>query len=529
MRISKLQNRRYGQLISSLSLLCVCATSPVFAAPYPAPPTESPESWYAAGEEELQQALVRTPNKRRAKNVILFIGDGMGISTVTAARIYDGQQQGHSGEENSLSFEKLPYAALSKTYNTNQQTPDSAGTMTAMMTGVKTKAGFISVNQNAEGGNCKSAAGNELPTFLEQAETIGMSTGVVSTARITHATPAVTYAHVPNRNWEDDADMPQEAKTQGCTDIAAQLIDFDIGNGIEVALGGGRASFLPDPTPDNDKDESDGNRLDGRNLTQEWLAKYDNSAYVTNKNQLNKIDLATTDHLLGLFNPSHMQYDEDRLQTHSNEPSLSLMTEKAIRLLQKNRKGFFLMVEAGRIDHGHHAGSAQRALQDAREFSNAVQKALDMIDLKNTLVIVTADHSHTFTIAGYPTRGNPILGKVFGNDAAGNPKSTPSLAQDKLPYTTLGYRNGRGFAVDLGGDARYNKPTDAGRHDLSDVDTEDHNFHQEALIPLSSESHSAEDVAIFAGGPWAHLFTKVHEQNYIYHVMRYAAKIDKKR
>ena len=500
----------------------------VLAESFPTP-DESPESWYAEGEMELQQALANKPNTRRAQNVILFVGDGMGVTTVTAARIYDGQQQGHSGEENLLSFEKLPYLALSKTYNTNQQTPDSAGTMTAMMTGVKSKAGFISVNQLAQGGNCASALGNELATFLEQAENIGMSTGVVSTARITHATPAATYAHVPNRGWEDDSNMSNEAKTQGCSDIAAQLIDFRSGDGIEVVLGGGRASFLPDPTPNIRDDAGEGNRLDGRNLTQEWLSKYKDSAYVTNKDQFDAIDTVTTKHLLGLFNPSHMEYDEDRLRNHANEPSLSQMTAKAIQMLQKNRKGFFLMVEAGRIDHGHHAGSAQRALQDARELSNAVQAALNLVDLKNTLVIVTADHSHTFTIAGYPTRGNPILGKVVGNDSAGNPRSTPSLAEDKLPYTTLGYRNGRGFATDLGGDTRYTKPSAAGRHDLSDVDTEDHDFHQEALIPMSSESHGAEDVAIYAGGPWAHLFTKTHEQSYIYHVMRYAAKLDKKR
>ena len=86
-------------------------------------------------------------SRRMAKNIILFVGDGMGVSTVTAARIFEGQRRGLAGEDNELFFESAPYTALSKTYNTNQQTPDSAGTMTAMVTGIKTKAGIIGVDQ----------------------------------------------------------------------------------------------------------------------------------------------------------------------------------------------------------------------------------------------------------------------------------------------------------------------------------------------------------------------------------------------
>lgn len=524
----------------SLTLIASCSMASFsFADIYPTP-EESPESWYEAGEQELQRAIKQRGNTRRAKNIILFVGDGMGLSTVTAARIFDGQKQGNSGEEHSLSFEKLPYAALSKTYNTNQQTPDSAGTMTAMMTGVKTKAGFISVNQNAIGGDCASAEGNHLTTLLEQAETIGMSTGVVSTAQLTHATPAATYSHVPARGWESDAQMPDQAKQMGCKDIAAQLIEFENGNGLEVAMGGGRNFFLPESeAADSDDDSDNGVRLDGRDLTKEWLEKYPNSAYINNKEGLQNLDLKNTDHVLGLFNPSHMQYDYDRQQAPEQEPSLTLMTETAIQLLQKNRKGFFLMVESGRIDHSHHAGVAHSALQDAREFSNAVQAALDMVDLKDTLVIVTADHSHVFTVAGYPTRGNSILGKVIGNQRNGEPNTEPALARDRLPYTTVGYQNGGGFvaARQTTESQDSEKPSEQnplltsgpGRKDISTTNTEAPDYHQEALIPTFGETHSAEDVAIYAGGPWAHLFQRTHEQNFIYHVMRHAARMKKKR
>ena len=141
---------------------------------------------------------------QRARNVILFVGDGMGVSTVTAARILDGQLRGEPGEENLLSFERLPYLALAKTYNTNAQVPDSAGTMTAMMSGVKNKAGMINISSEGLRADCASSKGNELNTFLDLMEITGRSTGVVSTARITHATPAATYSRVPERNWESD-------------------------------------------------------------------------------------------------------------------------------------------------------------------------------------------------------------------------------------------------------------------------------------------------------------------------------------
>ena len=201
--------------------------------------------WYQQGQAALQQAIAQTANTNRAKNIILFVGDGMGVSTVTAARIYQGQLQGLAGEQHRLFFETLPYTALSKTYNSNQQTADSAGTMSAMMTGVKTKAGFIALNERPQRGDCVAALANQQTTFLEQAEQAGMATGVVTTARITHATPAATYAHSPERGWESDFDMPAAARQQGCKDIAAQLLAFELGDGIDVVLGGGRRNFLP--------------------------------------------------------------------------------------------------------------------------------------------------------------------------------------------------------------------------------------------------------------------------------------------
>ncbi|MEM9623430.1 MAG: alkaline phosphatase, partial [Pseudomonadota bacterium] len=173
-----------------------------------------------------------------SQNVILFVGDGMGISTVTAARIFAGQQQGATGEEHSLSFERFANVALIKTYNTDAQVPDSAGTITAILSGQKTRMGVLGVNSNVPRGNCSAALQNELPSVLELAEESGRATGVVTTTRITHATPAGTYAHTADRNWEDNAALPDTAQAAGCKDIARQLIEFAHGDGIDVLLGG---------------------------------------------------------------------------------------------------------------------------------------------------------------------------------------------------------------------------------------------------------------------------------------------------
>jgi alkaline phosphatase len=490
---------------------------------YPVPAHESPEYWFASAQAELQAAIQRPINTRRANNVILVVGDGMGISTVTAARIFAGQLAGTSGEEGLLSFERLPYAALSKTYNTNQQTSDSAGTMTAMMSGIKTRAGVIGVNQYADRANCASSRGTEVPSLMQQAAERGMATGFVTSTRITHATPAATYAHSPERNWESDADLSDEAFANGCRDIAAQLLDFDFGAGIHVAMGGGLQAFVPN-TQAEPVTGRNGVRRDGRDLTQEWLNKYPDSAFIWSREQLQALDTTSTRHVLGLFSRSQMSYAWDRRSADAQEPSLPEMTAAAIQLLQaqSGETGYFLMIEAGRIDHAHHAGNAFRALYDTVELSQTIDKVLELIDSDNTLLIVTADHSHSLTIGGYATRGNPILGTVVANDAHGHARDSVRLAADEMPFTTLGYRDGLGFAEDAGGDTRYTIPIAAGRHNLFEVDTTDPNFHQEALVPLDAEGHAGEDVPIYALGPWAHLFHGVHEQHYIYHVMRHA-------
>ncbi|MCG9696039.1 alkaline phosphatase [Shewanella sp. Isolate11] len=483
----------------SLSLVSVTAHSAVL------PKVQSDSTWFQDSAQLVEQKANQT-SQTKAKNVILFVGDGMGISTLTAARIYQGQQQNgnQGGEENLLSFEKFNHTALVKTYNTNQQTPDSAGTMTAIATGVKSKAGVISVSDTALRGNCLSSQGNELISLVDLANAKGLSTGVVSTARITHATPAATYSHTPERDWESDSNLTEEARQNGCTDIAYQMVMRDRDNALTVALGGGRKNFLPNSVTDGEN--KTGAREDGLDLTQAWMDNFDNAAYVWNQDEFDAIDVANTDHLLGLFNASHMEYELDRANDVGGEPSLTEMTQKSIEILNKNDQGYLLIVESGRIDHGHHAGNAKRALADTVELSNAVQAAYDNTNPDETLILVTADHSHVFTIAGYPKRGNPILGLVHGVDGS------VTTALDGKPYTTLGYTNGPGAIV-------------ASRDDLSSVDTQDNDFMQQSLIPMGSETHAGEDISLHATGPGSNLVQGVIEQSVIFHIINQAQQL----
>lgn len=491
---------------------------------------ETPQRWFAAGAQAARQAIREVDGAQRARNVIVFLGDGMGFTTVAAAHIYAGQRAGLDGESHRLSFEQFPYTALSRTYETNQQTPDSAGTMTAIMTGVKTKAGFIGIDQSARRGDCASAQGAALVTALQLAGRAGMATGAVTTTRITHATPAATYGHNPERNWEVDADLPPEARAVGCTDFAAQLIDNARAGVLDVALGGGRTEFMPAGMPDPQREGMVGQRLDGRNLIDEWLTQ-PRSAYVWNASELAAVDARRTRRLLGLFNPSHLEYDHDRQQMKLDEPTLAQMTAKAIEILRRDPEGYFLMVEGGRIDHALHAGNAFRALDETRAFAEAVAEAVRLAAGTDTLIVVTADHSHTLTFAGYPRRGNDILGVVVGaNDSYDAPK-IPGPALDALgqPYTTLGFANGPGYSG-----ASNRQPEGAkhyphffsavhdiehGRPRLGAQQTRNPDYLQEATLPLKDETHAGEDVGIWASGPGARAFHGEFEQNAIFHLI----------
>lgn len=474
----------------------------------PASKEQTAADYAAQGRAQLEARLAMPVNQGRAKNLIIFIGDGMGVSTLTAARIWQGQRAGRDGESTETAIDAMPYSALIKTYSHDFQVADSAATATAIVTGVKTRSGMLSVSPAALRGKCDTAAaaGQTLPTLFEQAAASGKLLGLISTARITHATPAATYAHSVDRNWESNSELPKGA---ACKDIARQLVEWPSATGLKLVLGGGRTAFYPNDQTDPEYPGKKGNRTDGRNLISEWQQRHPGGQYVWNSGQFSALDPASDAPVLGLFEPSHMQFEADRAGDAAGEPSLADMVALAVaKLGQENRghagKGYVLMVEGGRIDHAHHAGNAHRALDDTVAFDAAIARALEMVDLDDTLVLVTADHSHVFTMAGYPRRGTSIFGLASVTE-----DGEPINARDGKPYTTLGYANGPGASVN------------APRTDPSTQDTEALNYLQQANVPTSSETHAGEDVVLKAAGPSAHLFHGTLEQNSIYHIARY--------
>lgn len=285
----------------------------------------------------------------QAKNVILMIGDGMGPSHFAAARFYSNRLLGKDLQMSQVM--QCGRIAILLNDAADTMIPESAGAATQIATGERANWGVASTASDGT---------TPLPTVLELAKKRGMSTGLVTTSAITDATPAAFVAHVSNRN-------DQEA-------IAAQIAQ----SGVELLLGGGGGFFL--------SQAQKGDRKDGRNLLEEMRrAGY---TVVSNAGELQHAHGAK---ILGLFHPGWMNFEIDRANT--NEPSLAEMTAKALDLLSRNQRGFFLMVEGGRIDHASHMNDAATTIREVLAFDEAVGDALQFQKAhRNTLLIITADH-----------------------------------------------------------------------------------------------------------------------------------------
>lgn len=271
------------------------------------------------------------------RNVILLIGDGMGTSQLTAAKYVKGE----------LEVERCPVAGFVTTHSATKLVTDSAAAGTAMATGYKTKNGTIS----------QTPDGLPLKTVLEAAEEQNKATGLVCSSSITHATPASFSAHVPKRKMEPE--------------IAEQIAAKE----IEVLFGGGLGFFLPQ--------SADGSlRSDDKNLL-EILSS--NMTVITTAEEFEALE--TPERVAGLFASNALpKMAEGRISLHD-------MTDKAIRILDQEKNGFFLMVEGSQIDWGGHANDADYILQEMIDFDNAVGAALDFAEKEgNTLVIITSDH-----------------------------------------------------------------------------------------------------------------------------------------
>jgi alkaline phosphatase len=440
-----------------------------------------------------------------AKNIIFFLGDGMGPSTITVSRIYK------YGEDGSLNMDRLERTARIKTFSNDAQTTDSAPSMAAYMTGVKMNNEVISmsqetvatnpskdVNGNLGINNC-AATGNgaAVPTILELAKAKGKAVGSITTTELTHATPAATFSHICNRN-------AQYA-------IAAQVVpggtgyNAALGNGVDVLMGGGRNHFTP-----YDATSNKAGRVDGRNLLTELSA----NGYTVAATKAEMSAAANDKKFIGLYSSkSHLEYELDRTATPptgegANQPSLAEMTTKAMDILSQNANGYFLMVEGGRIDHALHGTNAKRAVVDTIAFDDAIKAALDKArltdpTLANTLIVVTADHDHTLAFNGYGKRGNPIL-DINRNYKDGQ----PSKDADGNAYTTLVFGNGP------------NRPSLRTNLDSATVLAD--NYLQESGVRLASETHGGGDVKLFATGAGAKIFKGTLDNTKVFGLLKSA-------
>ncbi|NWX58649.1 PPBT protein, partial [Promerops cafer] len=449
---------------------------------------KDPEYWRRQAQETLRNALrLQRLNQNVAKNLILFLGDGMGISTVTAARILKGQLQHGQGEESLLEMDKFPFVALAKTYNTNAQVPDSAGTATAYLCGVKANEGTLGVSAAVTRDRCNTTKGQEVTSILRWAKEAGKAVGIVTTTRVTHATPSAAYAHSANRDWYSDGEMPPDALEGGCKDIARQLVE-NIPE-IEVILGGGRKYMYPKNVSDVEypqEEKQRGTRLDGRNLVQAWQEAKPRSKvaeYVWHRRGLLALNLSRVDFLLGeSLHPRVPWHQQCALGGPPSCPEVLGLLQWPVTL-------------------------PRQALHEAVELDRAIGLATRLTSTQDTLSVVTADHSHVFTFGGYTPRGNPIFGLApMQSDV------------DRKPFTSILYGNGPGYKIVAGE-----------RENVSAVDFAHADYQAQSAVPLRQETHGGEDVAVFARGPMAHLLHGVHEQNYIPHAMAYAACIGSNR
>ncbi|XP_058066266.1 alkaline phosphatase-like [Anopheles bellator] len=467
---------------------------------------QTAQYWNIGAQLKLKEHLLRRLNRNKAKNVIFFLGDGMSIPTLAASRMYLGQKQGHTGEESQLSFEEFPDVGLVKTYCVDKQVADSACSATAYLCGVKANYATIGVTAAVNYSNCAASLDprNRVQSILAWAQEAGKATGFVTTTRVTHASPAGTYAHTANRDWESDADVVRHgADPAMCTDIASQLVYGETGKNLRVILGGGRRKLIPKGA--KDEDGVKGQRLDGVNLISQWYygKPLGTARYVSNRNDLLALNFTQVDYLMGLFSADHLPFHLDARP--DLDPTLGDLTYAAIRTLQKYPEGYVLFVEGGKIDLAHHLTKARKSLDETVQLSEAVQVARQLSSADDTLMIVTADHSHTMSLAGYGKRGNDILGL-----------NSQLSDGDRKPYTTLSYANGPGGPT-LG--------HNGARPEMTKMMMIDREFQFPKLVPMKYETHGGDDVALFAYGPWSHLFGGMYEQNVIPHLIGYAACI----
>ncbi|MFD2923129.1 alkaline phosphatase [Halobacillus naozhouensis] len=420
-------------------------------------------------------------NQKKAENVILLVGDGMGPSQVSAAAYLKGKGYG-AGELTMDQFSNVGYA---RTFSHDNTVTDSAAAATAFSSAHKTDNGVVGkAPKTAE--HSENEDHFNVESVLESAEQAGKSTGLVSTARITHATPAAFASHVENRDNENE--------------IAKQmLLDHD----IEVLLGGGKRHFLP-------KDDG-GKREDGKNIID--AAKKKGYEFVDHKEELKN---KNADKLLGLFNKSHMTYEMDRELTE--EPSLAAMTKKSLKVLKDDKDGFFLMVEGGRIDHAGHANFPAANMHETLAFDKAVKVAYEYAkNDPNTQVIVTADHA----TGGMSVGANGTYG--FNKDVIRNVKHSAEFMGEKVNSERSNIEEVMAKYAGINDLTKKEKTAIKTSKDAASAIAQV--ISDRALIGWTTTGHTATNVPVYSYGPQSDKLTGTINNTKIAEVISNAMKV----
>ncbi|MCS7151168.1 MAG: alkaline phosphatase [Endomicrobia bacterium] len=388
------------------------------------------------------------------KNLILMIGDGMGLAITDLARIII------VGKDQYLNFEKFPVVGIVKTYSDESLVTDSAAAATAMSCGVKTKNSFLGLTTD----------GVVVENLVEKIKKTGRTVGLVTTVTITHATPAGFAVHINSRDEKQ---------------VAKQYVEL---KNVDVLLGGGRYLSV---------------------YTKEFI----NAGYtvVTTRDELLSLDTKLVTKLTGLFNDIDSVYyiDKNFLQ-RDDIPSLSELSKTAIEVLSKNKKGFFLLIEAGRIDWACHDNDAATAINEIKEFDDAVAMVVETIKqkklLQDTLIIITSDHETGGLSLGtgeyrfYPEKisKQKISIKKIGEELKGQPKEI--IIQKFEEYTGI---------ADLT-EEEILQISKGNRKEISRI------ISSRAEIGWSTSVHSGMSVPIYAMGKNSEIFSGVYDNTDIF-------------
>jgi len=315
--------------------------------------------------------------------IILFIGDGLTTGTLTPARIY------HDGAQSRFDLERFPHLALLTTYANDFAVPDDASAASALATGRKVNNGVIS----------EDAGGKPLASIVDYAQRSGRAVGLVTNASLSDPTLAAFYA--------------KSADSQDRQGLAAQLASAN----IDLLLGGGADDFLPD--------SKEGKRTDGRDLLLELQKR--GYEIVHTRNGLLDIPAWHAPRIFGAFRSGDLDF-ADVAGGKESEPSLSDLVRQAIQLLQYNRKGYLLVVDAGLISKAAHANEGERVLREVAELDRAVGTAIDYAGDK-ALIIVTGKES----IGGLHMNGYPFKNDRGVSVVGMNPQNIPSLTWSTGP------------------------------------------------------------------------------------------------